>query len=63
MNYAMIDENNIVFNIAVWDGQTEWNPGCSVFLIRENEICAIGYTLVQTENDYSFAEPEEPEQP
>lgn len=26
MRWAMINQENIVENIAVWDGVTEWNP-------------------------------------
>lgn len=62
MNYAMVDKSNVVFNIAVWDGQTEWNPGCKVYLIRETDQCAIGYVLAQTEVGYTFLAPAAPEE-
>ena len=42
MHYAMI-ENGIVFNVAVWDGVTPWEPGCEVVLIPEDSLAWIGW--------------------
>lgn len=60
-NYAMVDENNIVFNIAVWDGETSWTPGCRVFLVREGEWVDVGYLLVEENGDYRFEAPQQEE--
>lgn len=27
MTYAIVDQDGIVVNIALWDGQSEWRPG------------------------------------
>jgi len=37
MNYAMI-ENGVVFNVAVWDGETAWEPGCEVVDITDTYV-------------------------
>lgn len=29
MKYAMI-RDGVVFNVAVWDGESAWEPGCEV---------------------------------
>lgn len=47
MNYALVNqETNIVENIIVWDGVTEWTPPASVDVIQlsETDIAWIGGT-------------------
>jgi len=46
-NYALVDENNIVENIIVWDGNTEaWQPpnGMTAILVKEGVFVDLGYT-------------------
>lgn len=61
MNYAMIDENNIVFNIAVWDGETQWNPGCVLLKVEDEMECHIGWVVQYDDEEYSFHAPESEE--
>ena len=47
MNYALVNtETNIVENIIVWDGVTEWTPpaGVDVIQLSESEVAYIGGT-------------------
>lgn len=46
MRYAVIDSNNYVVNIALWDGVSEWSPGPGLSLIQlqEDQFVDIGWT-------------------
>ena len=46
MRYAVIDSNNYVVNIALWDGVSEWSPGPGLILIQlqEEQLVDIGWT-------------------
>ena len=41
--YAMI-KDGIVFNIAEWDGETEWTPDCELVLCKDDYSGSIGST-------------------
>ena len=41
-SYAIIDKNtNVVVNMAVWDGVSEWHPGDDYFFIQ-SDTASIG---------------------
>ena len=42
MRWAMINENNIVDNIIVWDGQGELFSGKTIVQLQDEEWCNIG---------------------
>jgi hypothetical protein len=46
MRYAVIDSNNYVVNIVLWDGVSEWSPGpgLSLIQIQEEQFVDIGWT-------------------
>jgi len=47
MRYAFV-QNDIVSNIIVWDGVTEYDPGAQGLLVElgETEWCDIGYQYI-----------------
>lgn len=59
MNYAIIDENNLVVNVALWDGETPWDPGPGLYIeaIPEGSSAWIGWSY----EDGNFIPPVEPE--
>lgn len=38
-------KNGVVFNIASWDGKTEWNPDCELVDITEQANVDIEWTF------------------
>lgn len=39
MRWAMINSENYVVNIAVWDGVTEWNPeGVTLVQLADDQV-------------------------
>lgn len=53
--YALINSENIVENIASWDGQAEWTPPENMICLNvENIQCDIGWTY----NGSTFIAPE-----
>lgn len=46
MRYALVDANDIVQNLIVWDGVTPYTPSAEYRLerIEENVFCDIGWT-------------------
>lgn len=46
MRYAVIDSNNYVINVALWDGVSEWSPGPGLGLVQlqEEQLVDIGWT-------------------
>lgn len=59
MNYAIVDSNNLVINIVVWDGLASWAPpeGCTAIPIANS--CGIGWSYI----DGEFVEPTPPSEP
>jgi len=49
--------NNIVVNISVWDGESDWTPKEEVVEIPEGEFVAIGWSYA----DDKFANPNQEE--
>lgn len=47
-NYAIINEENICVNIAVWDGVKTWNPGTGL-VARIIANCKIGDEVEQVD--------------
>jgi hypothetical protein len=52
MNYAVVDEKNIVVNVIAWDGVTSYNPGTGLTLVR-SDTAAIGHIYL----DGAFIKP------
>lgn len=42
--YAIVDKNNNVVNVTLWDGETPWQPGKGIKAIKDkkNEAQASG---------------------
>jgi hypothetical protein len=62
MRWAMINENNIVDNIIVWDGQGELFSGKTIVQLQDEEWCNIG-ALYDATGTPRFTAVEEPEDP
>lgn len=62
MRWAMIDSNNIVNNIIIWDGQGELFNGRLVIQLEENEPCSIGWAYDKNSSP-RFIEQDVPETP
>ncbi len=60
-NYAVVDENNIVKNVIVWDEASAWTPPEGHFIVKvlDEVRCDIGWI----HNEGQFAAPTEPEAP
>jgi hypothetical protein len=44
-DYALIDSQNIVVNMVLWDGVTPWTPPDGLTAIRVgDQMCGIRYT-------------------
>jgi hypothetical protein len=56
MRWAMINENNIVDNIIVWDGQGELFSGKTIVQLQDEEWCNIG-ALYEATGTPRFTEP------
>lgn len=56
-NYAVVDQNNVVANIIVWDEVSAWTPPEGHIMVKADEIpCGIGWT----HNNGIFVKPEPP---
>jgi hypothetical protein len=42
MRWALIDLNNLVENIVIWDGLGEVFAGKTIVQLEENEWCSVG---------------------
>lgn len=60
MKWAIIDTQNIVTNIIVWDGMSPYDPGEGNTLIKINDgvYCAIGW--IYDPATQTFSPPAEP---
>lgn len=57
--FALVNSQNVVENIVIWDGSTTWTPPKNMQLIDvENVICGIGWTYLSG----VFVEPVTPEE-
>jgi hypothetical protein len=61
--YAIVDSNNIVVNVIVWDGVTPYNPGPNMTLINipEGVDCAGGW--IYDPVTQTFTDPNPPAPP
>lgn len=52
MKWAIVEQNNIVSNVVVWDGSSQWMPPSNTRLIQlnENENCSGGATYAEGQN-------------
>ncbi|CAB4132680.1 hypothetical protein UFOVP255_45 [uncultured Caudovirales phage] len=52
MNYAVINSENLVVNVVVWDGVSPWSPpeGCSVI---QSDTAGIGSTYNPIEGSFT----------
>lgn len=49
MNRYAILEGNKVVNVALWDGQSEWNPGGEIVKLPNDSPVGPGYTRVNVD--------------
>jgi hypothetical protein len=55
MRWALIDANNLVENIIVWDGQGDIFVGKNIVQIQDGEWCSIG-ALYEANSGVRFIE-------
>lgn len=60
MYYALIDSNQIVTSIIVWDGKNDWTapPGLTAVKLPKRYEVGIGWSYVNG----TFVEPTQPEE-
>jgi len=63
MRWALIDLNNLVENIIIWDGQGELFEGKTIVQLEEGEWCNLGALYDPNSNEARFTAVEEPEDP
>lgn len=61
MNYAVINEENLVINVISWDGISQYNPGAGLSLIQ-SESASIGDTYNGVEIVKKSQDPETSEE-
>lgn len=49
--YAVIDQNNLVTNVIMWDGVTQWQPPAG-YVVKETQEAAIGDIWMEGLQDY-----------
>jgi hypothetical protein len=62
MRWAMIDANNIVENVIIWDGQGDLFSGKTVVQLQDGEWCSIGASYAEDAVLRFVAQPE-PQEP
>ena len=50
-NYAIVGEDNVVINVAAWDGVSPWTPPENTRLIQ-SDFAAIGDIWVEAISDF-----------
>lgn len=63
MKWAMIDANNIVENVIIWDGIGDLFVGKTVVQLQEGEWCSIGAIYDPNANGSRFTPGPTEEQP
>jgi len=43
MRYAMMNDNDVL-NVAEWDGETPWEPGCEIVALDDSSPVGPGWT-------------------
>ena len=61
MRWALIDANNIVENVIIWDGQGDLFSGKTVVQLQEGEWCSIGASYNPNATESRFTAVEQPE--
>ncbi len=53
--YAVVNADNLVVNVILWDGKSSWQPpkGCSVV---RSDYCDIGHTYNPEKETFSYPE-------
>jgi hypothetical protein len=49
--YAVIDQNNLVTNVIMWDGVTQWKPP-EGYVVKETQEAAMGDIWMENLQDY-----------
>jgi hypothetical protein len=62
MKWAMIDTNNIVENVIIWDGIGDLFVGKTVVQLQEGEYCTIGSVFDPNATENRFSVPSNPEE-
>ena len=62
MRWAIVNSNNIVENIVIWDGNGDLFSTTQNVQLQENEPCSIGWTY-DVNGDPRFIEPDVLETP
>ena len=44
MRYAMMNDNEVV-NVALWDGETPWEPDCEIVALDDGSPVGPGWSL------------------
>lgn len=58
-NYAVVDSNDVVQNIIVWDEVSQWQPPEGHSLVKADDVaCNIGWK----HNNGVFSDPNPPEE-
>ena len=63
MRWAMINEDNIVENIIIWDGTGDLFLGKTVVQLQEGEWCDMGALHTPNANGLRFTAVEQPQDP
>lgn len=63
MRWAMINSENIVENIIIWDGQGDLFAGKTVVQLQDGEWCDMRATYTETGNPRFTPNPNPPEDP
>jgi hypothetical protein len=59
--YAIVDSNNVVNNIIIWDEASQWSPPEGMKMVKaEHVLCDIGWTH---DGESFIAPPEAPVEP
>lgn len=61
MRWAMIDANNIVENVIIWDGLGDLFSGKTIVQLEDGEWCSIG-ALYEANGTPRFIEQEVPQE-
>ncbi len=49
--YAVIDQKNVVTNVIMWDGVTQWQPPAG-YVVKETQEAAMGDIWMENLQDY-----------
>lgn len=61
MRWALINVNNLVENVVIWDGQGEIFAGKTIVQLQDGEWCSIG-ALYEVNGTPRFIEQEVPQE-